>query len=80
MSTAITALIEEKHDIYLADCVREILDWHQTGILKGGKVRGLADEVVAISNSPEYKLRMAEDLVLKEAAKRFMQHIYFDID
>jgi hypothetical protein len=54
-------------------CVDELIDFHQTGILKTGLVREFAQGLVENLGQSvvPYKLKIAEDLILMEAATRF---------
>jgi hypothetical protein len=68
----IDELVKKMNNKTLVTCVEEILDWHKCGVLASGKVRELADDIVKITKSPESKLQLAENNVLKEAARRFV--------
>ena len=70
----IKRLAHNLNDAILAEGVIEIIKWHDTAILKSnGVVRKVGDEVAKLTNSHGNKLRMAEDIILKEAATRFVQ-------
>ena len=66
-------LVHGMTDRYLSSCVDEILQLHETAILKDGKIRELADNVQRIIKTHEHKLQIAEKLVIFEAAQRFMR-------
>jgi len=59
----------------LKRCIDELLDFHETGILPTGLVREFANEIVEKLGSSvmPYKLKMAEDIILLEAATRFSE-------
>ena len=62
-------------NLNLKICVDEIIDFHNTGVLKTGLVREFAHELV--NNLGEavapYKVKIAEDIILLEAATRFSE-------
>lgn len=53
--------------------VDELIDFHRTGILKDGMTKEFANQLVANLGEAvmPYKLQMAENLILMEAATRF---------
>jgi len=70
----IQSAAREIKPIGLKECLREIFDLHSTGILKEGLVRDFADEVVfKITNDSPTKLKIAEDVLLREAARRYLE-------
>ena len=62
-------------DRNLKICVDEIIDFHNTGVLKTGLVREFALELVNNIGWTiiPYKIKMAEDIILMEAATRFSE-------
>ena len=65
-------LVKSMFDIELSTCVNEIIEWHKTGILKqNGSVKKLADEIKEITNDSYSSLKISEDIILLEAARRF---------
>ncbi len=62
----------------LEKCISEIIEFHDTGILKSaGLVRAFADKLVeSIGESIiPYKIRMSEEMLLFEGAKRFAKEM-----
>ena len=68
----VSELVEEMDDEKLATCVKEVLNWHDSGTLCYGLIRILAEKVEEIIKTSEYKYQLAEKIVLTEAAKRFV--------
>ena len=69
--------IGEKDDEYLFQMYREIAEFHESGVLcKGSELRKLSDDLRRQKEIPENFLRMTEDAVLYEMARRYYnQHI-----
>jgi len=66
--------VREISGIGLRECLREIFNLHNTGILKEGLVRDFANEVVfKVTNDNPTKLKIAEDTLLREAARRYLE-------
>lgn len=55
----------------LATMFEEIVDFHNTGVLKGNKLRSFAAEITKKTNDNSSSLRMAEDAALVEMARRY---------
>lgn len=70
-------VIGEKDDEYLFQMYREITEFHESGVLcKGSELRKLSDDLRRRKKIPENFLRMTEDAVLYEMARRYYnQHI-----
>ena len=68
-------LVQAMNNKDLKICVDEIVDFHASCVLKSGLVREFASELV--NNLGDgvvpYKLKMAEEIILLEAARRFAQ-------
>ena len=61
----------------LAECIKEILVWHKTGVLKGERVRNLSHSIKKEFNIQSHcSLRLTEDAILTEASKRFITLIW----
>lgn len=58
----------------LRKCMEELFDWHNTGILESGLVRDFAEDVVfKVTKDNQHKLQIAEGVLLKEAARRYLK-------
>lgn len=65
--------IEDVRPVGLRECIRELFEWHNTGVLKKGLVRDFADDIVFKTTSDHStKLKIAKDVILKEAARRYL--------
>lgn len=73
MAKTAKQLVQAISDKDLKICVEELIDFHYSCILKTGLVREFATELVnnlgfGVAN---YKLKIAEDMIMTEAATRF---------
>ena len=60
----------------LRRCVEELFEMHETGILESGLVRDFATDVVlAVTKDHATKLKIAEDTLFEEAARRYLRGI-----
>lgn len=62
--------------IGLRESLKELFEMHNTGILKSGLVRDFATDVVLkVTKDHATKLKIAEDTLLEEAARRYLEGI-----
>lgn len=62
------------HEVEVA--AAEALAWRRRGVLQGDALRGIATRLVAEIGIPERdSLRMADSLIIEEAAARYVAHI-----
>ncbi|GIK74351.1 MAG: hypothetical protein BroJett021_33390 [Chloroflexota bacterium] len=62
------------HEVEVA--AAEALAWRRGGVLQGDALRGIATRLVAEIGIPECdSLRMADSLIVEEAAARYVAHI-----
>ena len=73
----LSKVIGEKDDEHLFQMYREITEFHESGVLcNGSELRKLSDDLRRQMKIPENFLRMTEDAVLYEMARRYYnQHI-----
>ena len=66
---------KEIRPLGLKKCLEELFETHDTGILKsGGLVRDFANDVVfEITKDHSTKLKIAKDVLMKEAARRYLK-------
>lgn len=66
---------KEIRPIGLRSSLKELFEWHNTGTLKnGGLVRDFAEDVVfEVTKDHSTKLKIAEDVLVKEAARRYLE-------
>jgi hypothetical protein len=58
----------------LRKCLEEIFEWYNTGVLVSGLLRDFANDVIyKITNDHFTKLKIAEDTLLREAARRYLE-------
>ena len=66
------AVVKSVPDAELRQAVREVLDWHRSGVLPDGVLRGIADRLtVEAGLDADDDPRLAETQVLLEVAARF---------
>jgi hypothetical protein len=72
----IKAEVEKIRPMGLRECLEELFELYETGVLKSGLVRDFANDVVLeITKDHATKLKIAEDTLLEEAARRYLKGI-----
>lgn len=67
----LSAMAASFSDQNLATMFEEIVDFHNTGVLEGNKLRSFASEIAKKTNDNSSSLRMAENAALVEMARRY---------
>jgi hypothetical protein len=74
---SIKSAAKEIRPMGLRESLKELFEMHNTGVLKsGGLVRDFATDVVLeVTKDHATKLKIAEDTLLEEAARRYLEGI-----
>jgi hypothetical protein len=65
-------IVRKLTDPELRECVLESLDWRKKGMITGNRLQAVANELMAAGQADESDAtRMADSLVIEEAASRF---------
>lgn len=60
----------------VGEIVAEALEWRRKGVLNGGALRRFANRLVTEAGISEHdSVRMADSLIIEEAAARYVAHI-----
>ena len=65
-------VLKKLTDKELKSAASEVIDWHKTGILKGDRLRNIANEYKSLNIPSDICLTLAEKEVLFESTIRFI--------